>query len=272
MGILLVLSPVLPVLVALAASITPVHSTKLFNGHDLDGWYVWLQQTKKQDPKAVFTVRDKELRISGEDWGGLTTNAEYRDYHLIVEWRWGGATWGTRKDKARDSGILVHGAGADGAYEGRWLESIESQIIEGGAGDFIVVPGKNKPKLTCDTRELNGQLYWQRGGKGVTRNGGRFNWFGRDPNWTDTLGFRGEHDVEKATGKWNRQEVVCDGNRITNIVNGVIVAHGYDATHTSGKIQIQSEGAEIFFRRVEIRPLKDSVKRWIQRNASTLQR
>lgn len=258
----------LPLLLLIAAAITPDATLRLLNGRDLDGWYTWLNQSQRQDPKRVFTVVKGQLRISGEEWGGVATKAEYRDYHLIVEWRWGPATWGTRKDRARDSGILVHGVGEDGAYGGNWLESIESQIIEGGAGDFIMVPGKNKPLMTADTREFGGQVYWEPGGKPVSKDSGRFNWFGRDPKWEDKLGFRGARDVEKPVGKWNRQEVVCDGDRITNIVNGVVVAQGYASSHTAGKIEIQSEGAEIFVRRVELRPVTSKVRRRVEQGVA----
>ena len=83
-----------------------------------------------------------------------------------MEWKWGGPTQGERKTKARDSGILVHGVGEDGAYHNTWLESIESQIIEGGCGDFILVGGRNKPSLTAEVREgANNQVYWHEGGK-----------------------------------------------------------------------------------------------------------
>ena len=83
---------------------------------------------------------------------------------------------------------------------------------------------------------------------------GRLNWFGRDPAWKDVLGFRGRRDVEKPAGEWNRQEVIADGASITSIVNGVVVAKATASSHTAGKIQIQSEGAEIFVRSVELRP------------------
>jgi Domain of Unknown Function (DUF1080) len=234
-------------------------SFKLFNGRNLDGWYTWLREARYDDPARVFSVVDGKLRISGEQWGGLATRRAFRDYHLVVEWKWGPKTWGTREKAARDSGILVHAVGEDGAYGGTWLESIESQIIEGGAGDFIVVGGMNKPKLTADVRMEGTQAIWQAGGTPVTRQSGRFNWFGRDPQWTDTLGFRGARDVEKRTGEWNRQEVICDGSTITNIVNGVVVNYAYDSSHTGGKIQLQSEGAEIVFRRVELKPIKRHV-------------
>jgi hypothetical protein len=243
--------------VAFGQTITPTQKINLFNNKDLDGWYTYLRESKYTDPKGVFTVRDGLLRISGEEWGGVATKNTYRDYHLIVEWKWGGKTWGDRAQKARDSGILVHAVGEDGAYGGIWLESIESQIIEGGTGDFILVGGKGKPSMTVEVREgENGQLYWDRGGNPVTRDRGRFNWFGRDPAWQDVIGFRGKQDVERPVGKWNVQEVIADGDTLTNVVNGVVVNVGKRSSHTEGKIQIQSEGAEILFRRIELRPLE----------------
>ena len=51
-------------------------------------------------------------------------------------------------------------------------------------------------------------------------------------------------------------EVICDGDSITNILNGVVVNRGTNSSLTEGKIQFQSEGAELFFRRIEIRPLR----------------
>jgi hypothetical protein len=50
-------------------------------------------------------------------------------------------------------------------------------------------------------------------------------------------------------------EIFCDGDSITNIVNGFVVNVGTKSSVTRGKIQFQSEGAEIFFRKIEIRPL-----------------
>ena len=85
---------------------------------------------------------------------------------------------------------------------------------------------------------------------------GPFQWFDRDPAWKDTLGFRGKNDVEKAVGEWNTLECVCDGGKITNVLNGVVVNAGAGASHTKGRILFQSEGAEVFFRRIDLLPLK----------------
>ncbi len=137
------------------------------------------------------------------------------------------------------------------------MESQECQIIEGGCGDFIMVGANgNKSSLTCETRlGSDGQLYFEKGGKSETRDSGRFNWWGRDPAWKDVLGFRGARDVEKPAGEWNRMEVICDGDSITNIVNGYVANAATKSSLTKGKIIIQSEGAEILFRKIEVRPL-----------------
>jgi len=49
--------------------------------------------------------------------------------------------------------------------------------------------------------------------------------------------------------------VICDGNKITSLVNGTVVNVAVDAGLSGGNIQFQSEGAEIFFRKIEIHPL-----------------
>jgi len=242
----------------------------LFGGDGLGSFYTYLKTSKYADPKGVFRVVDGVIRISGEEWGGLTTREAYRDYHLVVEWRWGGTTYEPRKQKARDSGILIHGVGADGAAGQCWLESVEHQIIEGGCGDFILVAGAGRPALSVKTRVgPDGQLYWDPNGQQVRRDQGRFNWFGRDVEWKDELGFRGRREVEKPVGEWNRSEVICDGRSIINVVNGTVVNHGTDSTHTAGKIQIQSEGAEILIRRVELKPIDRAVVEKLLKSATS---
>lgn len=228
-----------------------------FNGKDLTGFYTYLKENKYNDPKGVFSVKDGMIRVSGEEWGGFATCGNFRDYHLVVEWKWGAQTWAPRQDKARDSGILLHCVGPDGAVGGQWMVSVECQIIEGGCGDLLMVgAGGRKPSLTCEVRTgPDKQPYFEKGAPAVTRDAGRYNWWGRDPNWKDTIGFRGARDVEKPLGEWNRMEVICDGDTITNIVNGLVVNVGTKSSLTEGKIQFQSEGAEVFFRKVEVRPL-----------------
>ena len=94
-------------------AIKPTTTIRLFDGKTLDGFDLWQQDNHESDPDKVFTVVDQvdgapAIRISGQHWGGIITKSAYRDYKLVVEFRWGLLTWGQRKDRARDSGILIH--------------------------------------------------------------------------------------------------------------------------------------------------------------------
>ena len=233
-----------------------------FNGKDLTGMYTFLRDNKYEDPLKVFTVHDGMLHISGQEFGGITTKQSFKNYHLITEWKWGEKTWEMKVKglerplgASRDAGILLNCVGEDGAAYGHWMESIECQIIEGGTGDFLIVGGKNKASLTAETEVIEKQFYFKPGGTVVTRKGGRINWWGRDPKWKDVFGVRGPRDVEKTPGEWNRLEVISDEGKITNILNGVVVNVGTQAIPSEGKIQLQSEAAEIFFRKIEVRPI-----------------
>jgi hypothetical protein len=232
---------------------------KLFNGQNLAGWYTFIKERgKNNDPKNVFTVKDGIIHISGEEWGCITTEEEFEDYKLVVEFKWGGGTHEPRLEKSRDSGVLLHSRGKDGNFSGTWMNSIECQIIEGGTGDFIVVgDGTDQFAITCPAapEKVAGAYVYHPDGKLVTVNSGRVNWFGRDPEWKDVIDFRGDRDVEKPVGEWNTLEChVLDGE-ITIYLNGVLVNRALEVRPRSGKIQIQSEGAEILFRKVDLAPI-----------------
>jgi hypothetical protein len=251
-----------PVFASAQSVTTPI---KLFNGKDLTNFYTYLKDIgKNRDEKGVFTVKDGAIRVSGEIWGCFTTEKEFENYHLVVEFKWGEKTWPPRAKATMDSGILLHCVGPDGGSSynkdgkpvGAWMESVECQMIEGGTGDFILVGGKGKLKVTATVTQIGKQWYFDPKGEPKEFTGGRINWFGRDPDWKDVKGFRGKKDVEKPVGEWNTLECVCAGDTITNILNGVVVNACTKATHTRGKILFQSEGAEVFFRRIELLPLK----------------
>ncbi|RYG49677.1 MAG: DUF1080 domain-containing protein [Chitinophagaceae bacterium] len=242
-----------------AAQSTNATAGKLFNGKNLDGWYTFLQNRgRDNDPKKVFTVQNGMIRVSGEEWGCITTNDEYANYKLVVEFKWGTKTFAPRVNNAMDNGILLHSTGADGAFDGTWMHSIECQIIEGGTGDLLVV-GDETPQFALTSavakEKQNGTYIFQPGGSPVTINGGRINWFDRAAEWQDVKGFRGKGDIEKPVGEWNRIECIAKGDSIDIMLNGVLVNQAHDVKPAKGKIQIQSEGAEIFFRRVELTPL-----------------
>jgi hypothetical protein len=255
-----------------AAAIRPDSTIRLFDGKSLDRFETWLVDSHRDDPLRVFSVVDQvdgapAIRISGEKWGGLISKEAYRDYHLVVEFRWGLLTWGDRRDRARDSGVLVHGQGQPGNtgkdMNGPWMRSIEAQVIEGGVGDIILVAGfeadgrRIGPTITARAgADRDGEPVFDPNAQPRTFASGRINWFGRDPDWKDAIGFRGKQDVESPYGEWTRLEVIASGDRLTNIVNGKVVNEGTAASQAGGRIIIQSEGAEIFFRRIDVEPAK----------------
>lgn len=188
-----------------------------------------------KDDDRVFTwQKDGTLRISGQHYGYLATKENYSNYVLTAEYKWGPKTWPPREFNARDSGVLCHFVGKDVV----WPKSLEAQIIEGGTGDILVVSGA---KLTVD---------------GVTKGPRieRFDRPGRNP-WKDEKGFRGQQELEKPVGEWNEMIVVCEGDKFGIWVNGHKTLMGSNAIPTAGKILVQSEGAEILFRKLELQPL-----------------
>ncbi len=195
----------------------------LFNGKDLTGWTVFVNLKEKgynpdSRPDRVFLVEDGVIHVSGERFGCLTTVEEFENYRLKLEFRWGEKRWAPREKDRRDSGVLLHCVGPDKI----WTKSIECQIQEHDCGDFWLVSGT--------TIEINGKV--EKNMRKKTK------------------------DAEKPNGEWNTIEVVCDGDKITNIVNGVVVNEGTKASVTKGRILLQSEGAEVFFRNVELTPHK----------------
>jgi hypothetical protein len=231
----------------------------LFNGKDLSGWYTFIKGTGRNiDPKGIFKVQNGLIRISGEEFGCITTNNEYESYKLEVEFKWGELTFAPRVNNARDSGILLHSTGEDGDFFGTWMRSIECQLIEGGTGDMLVVGDKSANfSITCPVAtEMQEQCYvFNPGGNPATIYDGRINWYGRDPEWKDVKGFRGIHDVEKPVGKWNKIVCIAKGKEISIFLNGILVNRAIAVQPTKGRIQVQSEGAEIFIRRFDLTPL-----------------
>ena len=210
---------------------------RLFNGANLDGFDTFLtSKGLNHDPGKVFQVHDGMLHISGAEYGYVITKEEYENYHLKAEFKWGEATHPPRAGQARDSGILFHATGPNQV----WPASIEFQMIEGGTGDII---GVGESRLTV---------------KGVY--GRRFDRFGKSPildRSTYVAGYRDpKMEYEKPRGEWNVLELVADGDTIKYIVNGKVANEGTGANRTRGKILFQSEGAEVYFRNIELRPLR----------------
>ncbi len=248
-------------------TIAPTKQVRLFNGKDLSGFYVWLVDSKREDPRRVFSVTNGWIRISGEGLGYLSTEKSYKDYRLVAEFKWGqrNYVWGDRIGKARDSGIFLHSMGPDGNSHdgtGAFKAAIECNIFQGAIGDFLLIRGTDSnssllaPRIIGEVaaqRDADGWFTWKKGGqRQMIERWGRLNWFGKDPNWRDVLDFRGANDLERLYGKWNRIECVCYGNQIRIFLNGTLVNEAFEVWPSEGKILLQCEGSEIFFRRLEL--------------------
>src|SRR4051812_37505206 len=132
----LLLIPVFLLIVAFAKSGHKDGWQLLFNGRNLRGWDTYigpdLNDSGKfistvpiglnKDPRHVFTVvkvdGENLIRISGENWGAIATVKEYENYHLQLQFKWGELTWGQKKGKKKDSGLLYHSVGKWGADYG----------------------------------------------------------------------------------------------------------------------------------------------------------
>ncbi|MFQ5507265.1 MAG: DUF1080 domain-containing protein, partial [Planctomycetota bacterium] len=265
-------------------AIVPEEVIKLFNGRDLSGWTTWLVDTKREDPRGVYSVRDGALRLSGDGFGYLSTVRAYKDYRLVAEVKWGTENFRTRKGMARDSGIFLHGVGPEGSsYDcgwgstqrntgpnvsnGAYTAAIESQVMEGGFGDVLLIhgryaDGRNVPvraTVHAVERRVPGDYanyQFDPTVEGQTLTNAAIAWLDKDPAWKDLPGFRGRNDVESPHGQWTRVECVCAGDRLTVFVNGKRVNEAHDLFPAAGKILLQCEGSEVFYRKLELHPLE----------------
>jgi hypothetical protein len=243
----------------------------LMNGKDLAGWDTYLGPEfdtlagkhagdplgLNVDPRKNFSIVIEDnkpaLRISGEYFGGISTQDEFANYHLRLEFKWGKQKWAPRKNEKRDSGLLYHGVGPHGAGYGSWLRSQEFQVQEGDCGDYWSIA---ESIIDVPARELSaGQFRFDPAGQlqtfGEKKAGGKrcFKY----------------PDAEKPSGEWNVLEVYCLGDTSVHVVNGKTVMtlfhsrqpgqDGKEIPLTKGKIQLQSEGAEVFYRDIKMRSL-----------------
>ena len=226
----------------LPAQQIPPHGSAvvLFDGTSLAAFDSFLKTDGlNSDPGHVFQVEAGVLHISGKQMGYLITRQPFHNFYLRAEFKWGEGTYGERAGKARDSGILYNIQGEQKV----WPRSIEFQIQEGGTGDFWMTDGAALTGRdgTRVTGPAGSALKIDRVGKGPAQN---------------VVGFRDPvGEVEKPHGEWNVVELVTDGNQIRQYVNGKLVNQGTQPFPDAGKILIQSEGAEVYFRNVIVYPL-----------------
>ena len=199
--------------------IREINKQNLFNGNDFSGWYTYLEKHgKNNDPDNIFTIKDNEIHILGKDPGYLCTENEYENYYLRVVFRWGDKKFPPRENDKRDSGILYHFS--KNSNDKVWPKSIECQVQEGDCGDIWLVGGVD---IETDNNRKSNRIFRTA-------------------------------DFENPKGEWNIIGVICNGNQIEHYVNGHLVNSGINATVSKGKILLQSEWAEVFYKSVELIP------------------
>jgi len=195
----------------------------LFNGKDFTGWTFHLRQPKdgkKVDPKDVWSVADGYVRCIGKPNGYMATEKEYGDYVLKVKWRF------PADSKGGNSGVLLHVQ--DYKY---WPTSVEAQLQSDRAGDFwLIYPPDVKLDVDPKRQDPKQARHY-------------FRLETKDP-------------VEKPFGEWNQYEITCHDGDIRLAVNGTFVNEGKSGSLKKGRIALQSEGAPIEFKDIEIKEMK----------------
>jgi hypothetical protein len=237
-----------------------------FNGRDLAGFTTWLRETDRNETEMNYSVADGTIHISGEGMGYLATVDSYKNFHLSVDYKWGHRTDGSKY--VRNSGILLHAVGPPGNARGIWMASIEVQLAQGCEGDLIVIRGRDEKdkvipvSITSDTvTAADGRTRWKNGGRKTVYAGKQFWWSKHEVGFKELLDTRGKNDLAGSLGEWTNVECICDGHRITVKINGQTVNECYDVFPAAGRILLENEKNEIYFRNFEIRPLKTPADR-----------
>ena len=268
----------------------------LWNGRDFIGWSTWLAKPHPsvvlagepkdpkgnylqpigggRDPLQIFSVATVDgqpaIRISGQVFGELRTKESFSNYHLRLQFKWGETKWVPRDkpETPRDSGLLYHVHAESGAEGRTWSRSTELQIQERDVGDLYSVGSVVfvRSALRAGTGKAGARAIYDYDPKAA------WNVFAQVPGGEGRCVKK--PDNEKPTGEWNTIELVCFGEDSIHIVNGKVVMRLHRTmrldtptpqTVTSGPLILQSEGAEIFYRAIELRPITAVPAEWVER-------
>jgi hypothetical protein len=193
----------------------------LFNGKDLSNWSAVSAKpdVKKED---VWSVRDGMIVCKGEPIGCIQTDQSFTNYKLSVDWRWAPG------QAPGNSGIFLRINGQPRPLP----RCIECQLKSGDAGDLYGFHGMG----------INGDAARRKEGD-LKDLGGKY------------IGVKKLSGNEKPPGQWNTYQVELKGGQLTVWVNGKKLNQAFDCEVISGPIGLQSEGGEVHFRNVIVKPL-----------------
>jgi len=254
----------------------------LFDGRSLRGWDIWLGLPdsdttykphgrpiglNRDTTETVSVVQEDEapaMRISGQPWGGPITKKSYGNYHLRLQYKWGKIHSATIP---RNNGILYHSYGAYGAFFDTWMRGVEFEIVGKLVGAVEMVPAgtANDGALAVDYDTQGSVRIGQ--DCSIPYPYRRFMPNGvRRPVAAPMVIVSPAVDAEKPVGEWNTLDLYVYRDRAVHVVNGIPVAavenltardsKGKTRPLTTGRIQLQSESAETFFRNITITPIK----------------
>lgn len=222
----------------------------LFNGKDFSGWNI-INQNEQSDVE-LFSVEDGMIRThkglaanSEQPFGELITEKEYENYILTLEYKWGDKKFKPRETAVRDAGVLFHAFDEDIF----WASGAECQIQEGDTGDLWLIGVRGSTKLEASNNHYHPDGIIATKGEDPKN---RYQSFPRNWFW--------EKDG------WNKIVIAVKGNRATFEINGKLVNEVFDLQRyhedskewkplTKGKILLQAEGAEIFYRNIYLKAL-----------------
>jgi hypothetical protein len=200
----------------------------------------------------VFTVDTVDgapaIHVSGQGFGTITTTETFTNFHLRMQIKWGEKRWAPRDKARRDAGLLYYSHGEPGAMSGNWPRSIEFQIQEQDIGDLYPVG-----------TQISAYVHQQNTNQWVYDPDGTLKLFEKNRRCVK-MG-----DAEKPRGEWNTLDLYCVKGDSVHVVNGKVMMRLHDAKRvdgaepaplTSGAISLQSEGAEVFYRNIEVQPIE----------------
>ena len=221
-----------------------------------------------KDEKGVFSIVQENgtpiLRITGEIYGAAATKQSYDNFHFKAKFKWGEKKWEPRLTEPKDSGVLFFSVGEFGVdYWHSWMESQELQIIEGGIGDYWTIA--NSQIDIPAHRPAGSDLYH------YAANAPRVHFAAESASGTAVANHCRRGEDREIPNAWNEVELVCYEGDCVHIANGEVVMALVNSRHLvdgklvplrKGKLQIQSEAAEVFYKDVKIRAISAMPKEY----------
>lgn len=239
-------------------------------------FYIFLGRgAAADDTNRVVRIQGRTIHMypgqpdgSPQPFGYISTAREFSDYHLRFEYKWGTNRFGSRATAKRDAGVIYHMFGKDNV----WPNGVECQVQETDTGDIFTVNARVTTTVDSATTNLATIFITNAATRKVTTNrvvqpqflepekGGLSFVQGTATGIKRVI----RNPMNERDG-WNTVEIIVRGDAATHIVNGKVNARVSRmeqftgekwAPLTRGKIIFQLEGAEVFYRNIEIKELK----------------